>query len=69
MSLYITVVVLDVTIHFSVRFCNNSLLVLTMRCQVFPFSSKKVQGFSCDRKMLMSLLAVLFHLQNLVSVF
>ena len=37
MSLYITVVVLDVTIHFSVRFCNNSLLVLKMRCQVFPF--------------------------------
>ena len=33
-----------------------------MRFQVFPFASKKVQGFSSDKKM--SLLSVLFHLQN-----
>ena len=33
--LYITTVVLDATIRFSVRFCDNSLLVLKMRCQVF----------------------------------
>ena len=46
-----------------------SLLVLKMRFQVFSFASKKVQGFSSDRKILMSLLSVLFHLQNRVSVF
>ena len=40
-----------------------------MRFQVFSFTSKKVQGFSSDRKILMSLLSVLFHLQNNVSVF
>ena len=51
------------------RFCDNSLLVLKMRFQVFSFASKKVQGFSSDRKILMSLLSVLFHLQNRVSVF
>ena len=33
------------------------------------FANKKVQGFSIDRKMLMSLLSVLFRLQNHVSVF
>ena len=38
--------------------------------QVFSFASKKVQGFSSDdRKILMSLFSVLFHLQNCVSVF
>ena len=45
-------VVLSGIICFSVRFCNNSLLVLKMRFQVFSFASKKVQGFSSDRKML-----------------
>ena len=40
---------------FSVRFCDNSLLVLKMRFQVFSFERKKVQGFSSDRKILMSL--------------
>ena len=62
-------VVLNGIICFSVRFCNNSLLMLKMRFQVFSFANKKVQGFSSDRKILMSLLLVLFHLQNRVPVF
>ena len=40
-----------------------------MCCQLFSFASKKVQRFSSDRKILMSLLSVLFHLQKPVSVF
>ena len=40
-----------------------------MRFQVFSFASKKVEGFSSDRKVLMSLLSALFHLQNRVSIF
>ena len=48
-------------ICFSGRFCDNSLLVLKMRFQVSPFTTKKVQGFSGDRKILMSLLSVLFQ--------
>ena len=67
------IVVLDGVICFSVQFCNNSLLVLKMRFlvlkKVFSFASKKVQGFSSDRKILMPLLSVLFHLQNRVSGF
>ena len=63
------IVVLDGIICFSVQFCDNSLLVLKMRFQVFSFASKKVQGFSNDRKILMSLLSVLFHLENSVSIF
>ena len=43
------------SICFSVRFCDKSLLVLKMFFQVFYFARKKVQGFSSDRKMLMSL--------------
>ena len=43
--------------------------MLNMRFQVFPFAREKVQAFSSDRKILMSLLSVLFHLQNRVSVF
>ena len=62
-------VVLNSIICFSVRFCDNSLLVLKMRFQVFSFASTKAQGFSGDRKILMPLLSVLFHLQNNVSVF
>ena len=62
-------VVLNGIICFSVQFCDNSLLMLKKRFQVFSFASKKVQGFSSDRKILMSLLSVLFHLQNLVSFF
>ena len=58
------VVVLDGIICFSVQFCDNSLLVLKMRFQVFSFASKKVKGFSSDMKILISLLSVLFHLQN-----
>ena len=62
-------VVLNGIICFSVRFCDNSLLVLKMRFQVFSFASKKVQGFSSDRKISMSLLSVLFHQQNRLPVF
>ena len=54
---------------FSVRFCDKSFSVLKMRFRVFSFASKMVQGLSSYRKILMSLLSVLFHLQNLVSVF
>ena len=50
------------------RLCDNSLIVLKMRFQVFSFPRKKVQGFSSDRKILL-LLSVLFHLQSRVSVF
>ena len=46
-----------------------SLLVLKMRFQVFSFASKKVQGFSSDMKILMSLLSVLFYLQNVSQFF
>ena len=62
-------VVFNGIICFSPRFFHNSLLVLKMRFQVFSFAIKKVQGFSNDRKILMSLLSVLFHLQNRVSFF
>ena len=41
--------------RFSVRFCDNSPLMLKMPFQVFPFANKKVHGFSSDRKMLKSL--------------
>ena len=61
-------VVLNSIICFSVRFCDNLLFVLKMHFQVFSFASKKAQGFSSDR-ILMSLLSVLFHLPNHVSVF
>ena len=40
-----------------------------MRFQVFSFASKKVQGFSSDMKILMSLLSVLFYLQNVSQFF
>ena len=63
------IVVLDGIICFSVQFCDNLILALKMRFQVFSVASKKVQGFSSDRKILMSLLSVLFHLQNSVSGF
>ena len=62
-------VVLNGMICFSVRFCDNSLLMLKVRFQVFSFASKKVEGFSSDRKTLMLLHSLLFHLQNDVSVF
>ena len=39
-----------------------------MSFQVFSFESEKVQGFYSDRKILMSLLSVLFHLQICASV-
>ena len=62
-------VVLSGIICFSERFCDNSLLVLKMRYQVFSFASKMVQRLSSDRNILMSLLSVPFHLQNPASVF
>ena len=43
-------VVLDNTISFSVRFCDNSLLALKPRFQVFPFASKNLQEFYEDIK-------------------
>ena len=46
-------VVLNGIICFSVRFSDNSLLMLKVRFQIFSFASKKVQGFSSDRKTLM----------------
>ena len=62
-------VVLNGIICFTARFCDNSLLLLKMRFQVFRFASKSIQGFSSDEKMLMSLLSVLFHLPKRVSAF
>ena len=69
LSLNSQFIVLEGIICFSVQFWFNSLLVLKMRFQVFSFARKTVQGFSSHRKILMSLLTVLFHLQNAVSVF
>ena len=63
------IVVLDGIICFSGRFCDNSLLGLKMRLQVFSFASKMVQWFFSEKKILMSLLSVLLHLQNRVSAF
>ena len=63
------IVVLDGIVSFSICFCDNSLLVLRTRFQVFSFATKKVlQGFSSDKKILM-LLSVLFYQENHVSVF
>ena len=39
------IVVLNGMICFFVRFCDNSLLVLKTRFQVFSFASKNVEGF------------------------
>ena len=60
---------MDGIICFSVRFCDNSLIVLKMRFQDFSFASKNVHGFSNDKEILMSLISVLFHLQNCVMFF
>ena len=62
-------VVLDGIICFSVRLRDNSLLALKMHFQVFSFASKEVLEFSSGRKILVTLLSVLFNLQNSVSVF
>ena len=40
-------------ICFSAQIYDNSLLMLKVRFQVLSFASKKVQGFSNDRKKLM----------------
>ena len=58
--------VLNIIICFSARFSNNSLLLLKMHFRVFSFANKKLQGCSSDRKMLLLLQSVLFHLQNRV---
>ena len=55
LQFFLIFVALNDIICFSVRFCDNSLLVLKMRFQVFPFTNKKVQGLSSDRKILMLL--------------
>ena len=60
-------VVLDGIICYSVRFCDNSLLMLKMFFR--SLASKKILVFSSERKVLVSLLSILFHLQNPVSVF
>ena len=57
------------TATFSVRFCNDWLLVLKIRFQVFFLQAKKSTSFSSDRKILILLLSVLFHLQYSGSVF
>ena len=62
-------VVLNEIICFSVRICDNPLLVLKRIFQVFFSATKKLQGFPSDRKMLLSLQSLLFYLQNRVSVF
>ena len=56
-------------ICFSVCFYSNLILVLKMHFWVFSFISKKVQGFSFGRKILMLFLSRLFHLQNCLSFF
>ena len=55
------IVVSDGIICFSVRLCNNLLLVLKMHFQVFPFANKKVEGLYSDIKIVMSFLSVFFH--------
>ena len=66
---WFTVVFFNYIICFSVRFCDNLLLVLKMLFQVFAFASKKIHGFSSDSRLLMLQLLLLFHLQKRVSVF
>ena len=69
-SLNIQVIVaLDGMICFSVRFCDNSLLVLKIRSQVFSFARKKTQGFRSDRKIVMLLLSVLFIYKTVSQFF
>ena len=58
-----------VVLNVSVQFCDNSLSVLKMHFQVYPFASRKVQEFSSDRKILMLLISVLFHLENVFQFF
>ena len=47
----------------------NSLWIIFVKNAFSGLFLRKVQEFSSDRKILMSLLSVLFHLQNHVSVF
>ena len=62
-------IVLNDMICFSAQFCENSLLVLKMRFQVFSLASKKVQGFSSDRKMLMQLYSLFFIYKTISQFF
>ena len=55
-------IVLDGIICFSVRFCDNSLLVLKMCFQVFSFASKKAQGFSSNRKIIYKTVSQFFEI-------
>ena len=61
--------VLKSIVCLSIRICDNSLLVLKMRFQVFSFVSKKLQSFSSDNKLLILLLSVLFHPLHLSQFF
>ena len=54
-------------IAWFVFLCNFAIIQIPFR--VFYFENKKLQGFSSGRKILVSLLSLLFHLQNRVSVF
>ena len=61
---------LDDTISFSEQFCDNSLLVLKKFVfRSFLSQAKGYKGFPVIGKLLMSLLSVLFHLEDHVSVF
>ena len=59
------IAVLDSIIYFSVWF----YVSVRIHFHVFYFATKKLKGFSSDRKIVMSLLLVPFHLQNPVSAF
>ena len=55
-------IVLDGIICFSVRFCDNSLLVLKMCFQVFSFASKKAQESSSNRKIICKTVSQFFEI-------
>ena len=61
-------VLLNRIICFSVQFCDNSLLVLKMRFQVFFRQQKGTRVFQ-RQKDIDVVVIILFHLQNVVSVF
>ena len=61
--------VLDRISCFSVPFCDIAVLVLKIYFQFFSFASQKLQGFSSDRKILMIMLSVFYHLQSRISDF
>ena len=57
-------VVLNSIICFTVRFCDNSLLVLKMYFQVLSFVSKTLHGFCSDIRILMPQKPLFFYLQD-----